>query len=115
MRGATIITMCFLSFGFGQGLIKRGAFPRLHEDETPYMEIFVKGFFGEQGAGKNITLEMEPSDTIADVKAKIWCKEGILPSKQRLSLLPYDHHLQDNKTLSHCNIQHGSILQVTIH
>jgi len=71
------------------------------------MQIFVK-----TPAGRILTLEVEPTDTIDSVKGKIQEKEGVPPDRQRLFY--NNRELKEGKTLSDYSIRKESTLILLI-
>ena len=69
-------------------------------------------YFIKTLTGKTITLELEETDTIYNVKQKIYDKEGIQPGDQRLVYTA--KLLEDNRTIKYYNIWNESTIHLII-
>ena len=74
------------------------------------MQIFIE--IKVATGNEMITLEVEPTDRIEDIKVKIYDKKGILPADQKLIFA--DMQLEDGNTLQDYSIQKDSTLRLVI-
>jgi hypothetical protein len=72
------------------------------------MQLFVQSFLN---AGKTLILEVEPSDSIENIRAKIQDAEGVAPAIMELYF--EGTLLEDGRTLSDYNIQKNDYIKTS--
>jgi len=83
---------------------------KIEKDSTLHLQQISRQILVKTLTGKTITLVVDVTDTIADVKRKIHDQENI-PANARLIFA--GQVLEDGRTLAECNIQKRSVITLT--
>jgi hypothetical protein len=80
-----------------------GSYYQIQNDTTLHLDFGMQVFVKMLNGGKTITLEVDPSDTVGDVKAKIQDQQWLVFDGSRLS---------NKRKLGFYKVQHHSTLQL---